>query len=95
MNHSDLKTTEFAAYIGLDWADQKPLNWAGKLGSLPAVDFLTQWPQLETIQRASSAEAQDFYCQHGFRLGDKIQTRLNEIKAARSLTTDQAVIAAF
>jgi transposase len=23
MNHSDLKTIEFAAYIGLDWADQK------------------------------------------------------------------------
>ncbi len=22
MNHSDLKTIEFAAYIGLDWADQ-------------------------------------------------------------------------
>jgi len=70
------------------------LNWAGKLGCLPAVDFLTQWPQLETIQRASSAEVQDFYRQHGFRLGKKIQTRLDEIKAARPLTTDQAVIAA-
>jgi hypothetical protein len=23
MNHSDVKTIEFAAYIGLDWADQK------------------------------------------------------------------------
>src|SRR5262249_23246655 len=70
------------------------LNWIGKLGSLPAVDFLAQWPQLETIQRASSAEVQDFYRQHGFRLGKKIQTRLDEIKAARPLTTDQAVIAA-
>ena len=70
------------------------LSWAGKLGSLPAIDFLTQWPQLEAIQRASSAEVQDFYHQHGFRLGKKIQPRLDEIKAARPLTTDQAVIAA-
>jgi hypothetical protein len=23
MNHSDLKTIEFAAYIGLDWADRR------------------------------------------------------------------------
>jgi transposase len=70
------------------------LNWAGKIDSFPAIDFFTQWPQLETIQKASSAEAQDFYRQHGFRLGEKIQTRLDEIEAARPLTTDQAVIAA-
>jgi Transposase len=69
------------------------LNWAGKLGSLPAVDFLTQWLQLETIQRASSAEVQDFYRQHGFRLGEKIQTRVyteNSVLGKKRLFSDDA-----
>lgn len=70
------------------------LDWAGELGSLRAIDFLTQWPQLEAIEKASAEEIRDFYRSHGCRLGEKLPGRLAEISAARPLTTDKAVVTA-
>src|SRR5262244_3206254 len=70
------------------------LDWAGELGSLPAIDFLTQWPQLEAIQKASPEQVRDFYRSHGYRLGTKLPERLAEISLAQLLTTDHAVVTA-
>jgi transposase len=70
------------------------LNWAGELSSLLAIDFLTQWPRLESIQKASPEEVRDFYRSHGCRLGVKLPERLAEINAAQPLTTDKAVLTA-
>jgi transposase len=70
------------------------LDWAGELGSLLAIDFLTRWPQLEALKKASPQEVRDFYRSHGSRLGEKLPTRLAEIRAAQPLTSDQAVVSA-
>jgi transposase len=70
------------------------LDWAGELGSLLAIDFLTRWPRLESIQKASPEEVRDFYRSHGSRLGAKLPQRLAEISAAQPLTTDKAVLTA-
>jgi transposase len=70
------------------------LDWAGEPGSLLAIDFLNQWPQLEAIQKASPEEVRDFYRSHRCRLGEKLSERLAEISAAQPLTTDKAVITA-
>jgi len=70
------------------------LDWAGELGSLLAIDFLTQWAQLEAIKKASPDEVRDFYRAHGCRLGEKLPQRLAEISAAQPLTTDKAVVTA-
>jgi transposase len=67
------------------------LDWAGELDSLLAIDFLTLWPQLEAIQKASPEAVLNFYRSHGCRLGEKLPQRLTEIRAARPLTSDQAV----
>ena len=70
------------------------LDWAGELDSLLAIDFLTQWPQLEAIQKASPEEVRKFYREHHCRLGEKLPKRLAEISAAQPLTSDKAVITA-
>jgi len=68
------------------------LTWAGKLGHLLAVDFLTRWPDLSKVQQAETSDVRQFYREHGCRMGEKLEERLIEINTAQSLTTDQAVI---
>jgi transposase len=71
------------------------LDWAGELGSLLAIDFLTKWPKLEAIQKTSPQKIRDFYRAHGCRLlGEKLPKLLAEISSAQSLTSDKAVISA-
>ncbi len=70
------------------------LDWAGALDSLVAIDFLSLWPQLEAIQKASPEAVRNFYRSHGCRLGEKLPQRQAEISAARPLTSDQAVVTA-
>ena len=70
------------------------LDWAGQLDTLRALEFLTRWPQLETIQKATPEQLRNFYQQHHYRLGEKLPLRLAEISAAQPLTSDKAVITA-
>lgn len=67
------------------------LVWAGPLEQTTALDFLTRWPQLADVQRASAQEVTEFYQTHRCRLGDQLAVRLAEIQAAQPLTTDGAV----
>lgn len=69
------------------------LDWAGgELHSRLATDFLLRWSSLEAIQRAHPGTLRKFYYGHNCRRADLIQKRLEEIQAARPLTTDRAII---
>jgi len=70
------------------------LEWAGKLDSKQALDFLTRWQTLESIRKAGALAVEKFYRRHSVRNQDKIEQRLKAIKEARALTTDRAVLAA-
>lgn len=68
------------------------LNWIGELATQRAIAFLTQWPDLQSLQKESSEVMLKFFQKHRYRLGDKTQDRLDEIRKAKAITTDQAVI---
>lgn len=68
------------------------LEWAGELKSEQAMDFLTKWPTLEDLKRARPATIEKFYHQHGARNKEKIQKRLDAIRASKQLIRDRAII---
>jgi transposase len=68
------------------------LAWAGQLKTLQACDFLDQWSTLKAVQEATDAELYGFYLSHGTRQTKLIEQRLEQIKVAQPLTSDQAVI---
>ena len=58
-----------------------------------AVEFLTRWPELSSLQGATAKTLRAFFHKHNSRSAKTIQTRLTTIAAAKALTTDQAIIA--
>jgi transposase len=69
------------------------LEWTGSdLYSQLATDFLLRWGTLEAVQREDPGTLRKFYYGHNCRRGDLIKKRLEEIRAARPLTTDRAII---
>ncbi len=58
-----------------------------------ALDFLTRWPELASVQKARAATLRTFYYLHCARSEELIEQRLKLIAAARPLTHDPAVIA--
>ena len=58
-----------------------------------ALDFLTRWPELATLQRARPATLQAFYTAHNSRRSEVIAQRVALIEQAQPLTADRAVIA--
>lgn len=70
------------------------LEWAGELKSVQALDFLSRWPTLEDLKRARPTSIEKFYHQHGARNKQKLQGRLTDIRAAKQLTRDRAVVRA-
>ncbi len=56
-------------------------------------DFLTRWPTLERVQRARRSTLEHFFHTHHVRSSVLINKRINGIRAAIALTTDEAVIA--
>jgi len=70
------------------------LELAGELKSEQAVDFLTKWPTLEDLKRARPATIERFYHQHGVRNKEKLQERLAQIRGAKHLTRDRAIVRA-
>jgi transposase len=57
-----------------------------------AVGFLARWPELAPLQAAKPQTIRQFFYKHNSRSQDKIQERLEAIKNAQPLTTDQALI---
>src|SRR5215467_12075737 len=56
-------------------------------------DFLTRWPTLKAVQLARRSTLESFSRAHHVRSADVIAQRLQAIKSATPLTTDEGVIA--
>src|SRR2546426_12810476 len=56
-------------------------------------DFLSRWPPLKAAQLARRATLETFFRDHHVRSADVIAQRLQAIKNATPLTTDEDVIA--
>ena len=64
------------------------------LSTALAADFLLQWPNFESLKKASAHKLRKFFYGHQSRREQKLQTRLERIEAAQPLTRDSAIIEA-
>lgn len=70
------------------------LDWVGDLHTPRACAFLQRWPSLQQLQQASSSSIRKFYRAQGYRGEDKLEQLMANIKKARPLTEDGAVLLA-
>jgi hypothetical protein len=56
-------------------------------------DFLSRWPTLKAVQRARRSTLESFFRDHHVRSPEVIARRIQAIRAALPLTTDEGVIA--
>jgi transposase len=69
------------------------LQWFQDKDTLIFCDFLSRWPTLKAVQLARRATLETFFRDHHVRSAEVIAQRLQAIKAATPLTTDDGVIA--
>jgi transposase len=69
------------------------LQWFQDKDTLMFCDFLSRWPTLKAAQLARRTTLEAFFRAHHVRSTDVIGQRLQAIKAATPLTTDEGVIA--
>jgi transposase len=69
------------------------LQWFQEKDTGLFCDFLSRWPTLKAVQLARRATLESFFRAHHVRSTDVIATRIEAIKSARALTTDEGVIA--
>jgi transposase len=68
------------------------LEWAGELSRPVAAHFLRQWPSLAAVQQARRSDLRRFYRNHGRWQPAPLEERLDQIRQAKPLTTDPAVL---
>ena len=68
------------------------LRWAEDLRTPRAWDFLAQFPSLERAQQASRLNVLKVYRAHTRRPPEQLEILCDEIRTARPLTTDRAII---
>src|SRR5215813_3034066 len=68
------------------------LQWFPNKETRLFCDFLRQWPTLKAAQLARRSTLEQFVRQHHVRGEQRINERLEAIKRARSLTTDEGVL---
>jgi len=68
------------------------LQWFQEKDTVLLCDFLSRWPTLKAVQLARRATVEGFFRAHHVRSADVIATRIQAIKSARALTTDDGVI---
>ena len=68
------------------------LRWAEDLRAPLAWDFLTQFPSLQRVQQASRLAVLKVYRAHTRRPPEQLEALWEEIRTARPLTTDRAII---
>src|SRR5712671_5600852 len=68
------------------------LQWFQEKDTAIFCDFLSRWPTLKAAQLARRTTLEGFFRAHHVRSADVITTRLEAIKSARALTTDDGVI---
>jgi transposase len=69
------------------------LQWFQDKDTAIFCDFLSRWPTLKAAQLARRATLESFFRAHHVRSADVITTRIEAIKHAVALTTDEGVIA--
>ena len=69
------------------------LHWFQEKDTVIFCDFLSRWPTLKAAQLARRATLDTFFRAHHVRYADVIAQRIQAIKAATPLTTDEGVIA--
>src|SRR5215470_9755766 len=69
------------------------LHWFQEKDTRIFCDFLRRWPTLKAVQLARRATLETFFRAHHVRYADVITQRIQAIKAATPLTTDDGVIA--
>ncbi len=69
------------------------LQWFQDKDTAIFCDFLSRWPTLKAVQLARRATLESFFRAHHVRSADVITTRIEAIKNAVALTTDEGVIA--
>lgn len=93
-NAVDLRT-KLVQKLGAELKGYFPqaLQWTGDhLASRLATDFVLKWPNLPTLQRARPETIRRFYYAHNCRATERVEQRLVEIREARPLTTDPAIV---
>src|SRR4030095_9711946 len=68
------------------------LQWFSEKDTAIFCDFLSRWPTLKAAQLARRTTLEGFFRTHHVRSTDLITTRIEAIKSARALTTDDGVI---
>ena len=68
------------------------LEWAGELTAPLAWDFQAHFPSLEAAQKGSRRQLRKIYRTHTRRTPEQLEPLLQQIRTARPLTTDRAVI---
>src|SRR5713101_3007891 len=68
------------------------LQWFQEKDTAILCDFLSRWPTLKAVQLARRAPLERFFRAHHVRSADVITTRIEAIKNAVALTTDDGVI---
>jgi transposase len=69
------------------------LDWFEYRDTRLFCDFLTRWPTLDVLQRARRSTLERFFYERRVRSAALIERRIEGIKAARPLTTDESIIA--
>jgi transposase len=69
------------------------LQWFQDKDTTLFCDFLSRWPTLKAVQLARRTTLETFFRAHHVRSADVISQRIQAIKSATPLTTDEAIIA--
>src|SRR5262247_4325592 len=69
------------------------LHWFQEKDTAIFCAFLCRWPTLQAVQLARRATLETFFREHHVRYADVIAQRIQAIKSATPLTTDEGVIA--
>jgi transposase len=69
------------------------LQWFQEQDTAIFCDFLSRWPTLKAVQLARRSTLETFFRDHHVRYADVIAQRIQAIKSATPLTTDDGVIA--
>jgi transposase len=89
IRHTNRLTSMLKSYF------PQALAWAGELATRQSCDFLEKWPTLTALQQASPTQLRKFYQQHHCRNLALIEQRIDQIKNARALTDDPAIVEAL
>lgn len=66
-----------------------------KLNEGLALDFLTRWPTFEKLKRSRLSTVRSFYTKGNSRYSNAIEKRLEAIRCAEPVTTDEVIVESF